>query len=307
MRLVFMGTPDFAVPTLERLAKSDHDIVSVVTRPDAPRGRGRQLASPEVKVAAHSLDIPILQPTSLKDPDFQSALRDLKPDLFVVVAFLILPKSLLDIPVHGSINLHPSLLPKYRGAAPINWAVINGETETGITTFLLKPKVDAGDILIQKPVSIGENETAGELYERLKIDGAEVVAETVEGFAAGTLNPTPQDDAGASPAPKLTKDTGRIDWSKRADDIRNLVRGTNPFPGAFTEWKNGILKVHSVSLTEGHGAPGEVLVAAPKEGLVVAAGEGALKLDLIQAQGKKAMDGSAFLLGNQVDVGSQFG
>jgi methionyl-tRNA formyltransferase len=306
LRIVFMGTPDFAVPTLERLAASDHEIVSVVTREDAQRGRGRKLSPPEVKVAAEMLGLPVLQPSSLRDGSFQSTLAELEPDLFVVVAFLILPRSLLRIPIHGSINLHPSLLPKYRGAAPIQWAIINGETETGLSTFRLKPKVDAGDILLQRTVAIGLDETAGDLYERLKIDGAEIVADTVDGFAEGSLNPRPQDDAGASPAPKLTKETGRIDWGQSAEVIRNLVRGTNPFPGAFTSWKNGILKLHRVRLTSESGTPGRVL-SADREGLVIAARSGALVLESIQAQGKKPMDGNAFLLGNDVAVGEQFG
>jgi len=307
MRVVFMGTPDFAVPTLERLIESEHDVVSVVTRPDAQRGRGRKLSPPEVKVAAEDHGLPVIQPDSLRDEVFQSQLAMLEPDLFVVVAFLILPRTLLRIPKHGSINLHPSMLPKYRGAAPISWAVINGDRETGISTFLLKPKVDAGDLLIQKLVNIGENETAGELYERLKIEGAEVVIETVDGFASGSLTPVAQDDAGATPAPKLTKETGRIDWSRSAVEIRNLVRGTNPFPGAFTEYKNGILKVHAVGLTDGSGPAGSVLTADSKQGLVIATGDGAVSLESIQPQGKKAMDGSSFLLGNNVDVGEVFG
>ena len=301
-----MGTPDFAVPTLERLAASDHEIVSVVTREDAQRGRGRKLSPPEVKVAAEALGLPVLQPSSLRDKSFQSTLAELKPDLFVVVAFLILPRSLLKIPMHGSINLHPSLLPKYRGAAPIQWAIIKGETETGLSTFRLKPKVDAGDILLQRTVAIGKDETAGELYERLKVDGAEIVADTVDGFAEGSLGPWPQDDVDASPAPKLTKESGRIDWMQSAEAIRNLVRGTNPFPGAFTSWKNGILKLHRVGLNSKTGAPGRVL-SADQEGLVVAAGSGALVLESIQPQGKKTMDGDAFLLGNDVAVGEQLG
>lgn len=302
-----MGTPDFAVPTLERLAASDHEVVSVVTRPDAPRGRGRKLFPPEVKTAAEGIGIPVLQPESLRDESFQDLLRDLEPDLFVVVAFLILPKSLLDVPRHGSINLHPSLLPKYRGAAPIQWAVINGERETGITTFLLKPKVDAGDILVQKRVAIGDDETAGELYERMKVDGADVVLETVDGFAADRLTPTPQDDSEATPAPKLTKETGRIDWTADAEAIRNLVRGTNPFPGAFTNWRDGVLKVHRAAVVDGSGDPGNVLVADHKTGLVVAAGTGALRLETVQPQGRKAMADAAFLLGNDVAVGEVFG
>ena len=307
MRIVYMGTPDFAVPALERLHASDHEIVSVVTRPDSKRGRGRGLSASEIKVAAESLGLPVLQPESLKDPTLHEELRDLEPDLFVVVAFLILPRSVLKIPKHGSLNLHPSLLPRYRGAAPIQWAVINGESETGISTFLLNPRVDAGDILIQRPVSISSEETAGALYERLRVKGADVVLETVDGFVAGTLNPTQQDDARATPAPKLTKETGRIDWTKKAETIRNLVRGTNPFPGAFTEWKNGILKVHRVSRVEGAGRPGSVLSSDTKTGLVIATGEGALRLNHVQAQGKKSLDDDIFLLGTPVDVGEQFG
>ncbi|MCH2663117.1 methionyl-tRNA formyltransferase [bacterium] len=307
MRIVYMGTPDFAVPALERLHASDHEIVSVVTRPDSKRGRGRGLSASEIKVAAESLGLPVLQPESLKDPTLHEELRDLEPDLFVVVAFLILPRSVLKIPKHGSLNLHPSLLPRYRGAAPIQWAVINGESETGISTFLLNPRVDAGDILIQRPVSISSEETAGALYERLRVKGADVVLETVDGFVAGTLNPTQQDDARATPAPKLTKETGRIDWTKKAETIRNLVRGTNPFPGAFTEWKNGILKVHRVSRVEGSDRPGSVLSSDTKTGLVIATGEGALRLNHVQAQGKKSLDDDIFLLGTPVDVGEQFG
>ena len=307
MRLVFMGTPDFAVPTLERLARSDHEIVGVVTRPDKPRGRGRRMASPEVKVAAEGLSLPVLQPDSLRDEAFHDDLRSLDADLFVVVAFLILPRSLLKIPPRGSINLHPSILPKYRGAAPIQWAVINGESSTGLTTFQLKPKVDAGDVLMQRTVPIGPDETAGELTERLKIGGAELGCETVDGFASGSLTPRPQDDAVTTPAPKLTKETGRIDWSRSAAEIRNLVRGTNPFPSAFTEWKSGILKIHRVSLTDGAGSAGRVLKADSREGFVIAAGEGALKLDSLQPQGKKIMDGASFLLGHSVDVGEAFG
>ena len=307
MRIVYMGTPDFAVPALERLHASDHEIVSVVTRPDSKRGRGRGLSASEIKVAAESLGLPVLQPESLKEPTLHEELRDLEPDLFVVVAFLILPRSVLKIPKRGSLNLHPSLLPRYRGAAPIQWAVINGESETGISTFLLNPRVDAGDILIQRPVSISSEETAGALYKRLKVKGADVVLETVDGFVAAPLNPTQQDDARATPAPKLTKETGRIDWTKKAETIRNLVRGTNPFPGAFTEWKNGILKVHRVSRVEGAGRPGAVLSSDTKTGLVIATGEGALRLNHVQAQGKKSLDDDIFLLGTPVDVGEQFG
>ena len=182
-------------------------------------------------VASLGLDVPVLQPESLRDEIFHAQLQALEPDLFAVVAFLILPRSVLAIPKLGSVNIHPSLLPKYRGAAPIQWAIINGETETGVTIFFLSPRVDAGDILVQQKVEIGSNETAGELYERLKMKGAELLIRAIDGIAEGSVIPVPQTDEGVSRAPKLKREDGEIDWSKSAGDICNLIRGTNPFPG----------------------------------------------------------------------------
>ena len=302
-----MGTPDFAVPTLEAIAKSSHEVATVVTRSDAPRGRGRRLAAPEVKIAAESLGIPVLQPTKLRAPEFVESLREVGADLFVVVAFTILPKVLLALPRLGSINLHPSLLPKYRGAAPINWAIINGERGTGITTFLLSGRVDAGDVLIQERVDIGDEETAGELYERLKVQGAGTILKTLDGLAEGRLEGKPQSDEGATPAPRLAKETGRIDWTQSAEQIQNLVRGTNPFPGAFTMWEGQPLKIHRVSLTSGSVAPGSVSIADDRDGIVVGTGEGSVRLEELQPQGKKRMDGPSFVRGYRVDAGITFG
>ena len=303
-----MGTPDFAVPSLVGVAQSDHDLVGVVTRPDRPRGRGQQMQPTDVKAAVASLglDVPVLQPDSLRDENFHAKLQDLEPDLFAVVAFLILPRSVLAIPKLGSVNVHPSLLPKYRGAAPIQWAIMNGETETGVTIFQLSPRVDAGDILIQQKVAIGGDETAGELYERLKVQGAELLIRAVDGMADGSIMPVPQTDVGVSRAPKLEKEDGEIDWSKSARNIRNLIRGTNPFPGAFTLWRNKLLKVHRATVDTGMGEVGTVIGADGKRGLIVGTGEGVLALDEVQPAGKKRMSGADFVRGYRIEVGEKF-
>ena len=232
-----MGTPRFAVPSLKALAQSRHQIIAVVTNPDRPQGRGRQLASPPVKEQALKLGLEVLQPAAVNDPELAAALAARAPDLFVVVAFSILPRHLLAIPRLGSINLHPSLLPAYRGAAPIIWAVANGEEETGITTFQLSPRIDAGHILLQRRFAIGCDETAGELEARLCVEGAKMVVETVDGLEDGRLTGRPQDTDGVSRAPKLTKEDGQIDWHQPAERVRNLVRSMNPAPGAYTHWQ----------------------------------------------------------------------
>lgn len=309
MRVVFMGTPDFAVPSLQRVAQSAHELVGVVTRPDKPRGRGQKLQPTEVKAAvdALGLGVPILQPESLKEPDFHAQLKDLKPDLFAVVAFLILPRSVLAIPPQGSVNVHPSLLPKYRGAAPIQWAIINGETETGVSIFQLSPRVDAGDLLLQEKVTIGADETAGALYERLKVMGAELLVTALDGVADNTLMPMPQSNEGVTRAPKLEKDDGHIDWALQADVIRNRIRGVTPFPGAFTLWRGQVLKIHQTSLSADQGEPGRVLMADPKLGVCVATGQGALRLDVVQPQGKKQMSGAEWVRGYQICGGDVLG
>ena len=302
-----MGTPHFAVPTLKALAQSRHSLLAVVTNPDRRKGRGRQMASPPVKEQALELGLEILQPASTKDPELAEALTGLAPDLFVVVAFSILPRRLLEIPRFGSVNLHPSLLPAYRGAAPIIWAVVNGEKETGISTFQLNPRVDAGDILLQRRVAIDEHETAGELEARLCVEGAAMVVETLDGLEDGQITGRAQDAAGVSRAPKLAKEDGQIDWQQPAEQIRNLVRGMNPVPGAFTHWQGKPFKVHRTQFAEGAGAPGTVLSADGREGLVVACGTGALLLTDVQPAGKAAMEGTAFVRGYSIEVGTLLG
>jgi len=309
VRLIFMGTPDFAVPTLRRLAASDHQLLAVVTNPDRPRGRGRRPAPPPVKAVAQELGLEILQSASLEDPELEARLASYGPDLFVVVAFSILPRRLLAVPRLGAVNLHPSLLPAYRGGAPIIWAVISGEQETGITTFLLNPRVDAGDILLQRRVAIHPEETAGELDARLREMGADLMVETVDGLEQGTLQPRPQDRARATRAPKLAREDGRIDWDQPAEVIRNLIRGTNPVPGAFTEWSQGVLKVHRTRARNTHldGPPGTALAADPHQGLLVATRDGALLLTEVQPAGKKTMEGTAFVRGYRIEPGTRFG
>ena len=302
-----MGTPHFAIPTLQALAESDHQLAAIVTNPDRPQGRGRKLAPPPVKKCAQALGIDVLQPTSPKDPSLAKALSALTPDLFVVVAFSILPRKLLAIPRLGSVNLHPSLLPAYRGAAPIIWAVVNGEQETGISTFQLSPRVDAGDILLQRRVGIDPDETAGELEARLCQTGAEMVVETVDGLEGGTLSAQPQDPKGATRAPKLDKEDGRINWQRPAAAIRNQIRGMNPVPGAFTTWQGQSLKIHRAERADGVGAPGTVLHAEDRRGPVVACGESALLLTEVQPAGKTAMEGKAFVRGYPIAAGALLG
>ena len=302
-----MGTPQFAIPTLQALAESRHQLAAVVTNPDRPQGRGRQLAPPPVKECAQTLGIDVLQPASIRDPGLAAALSALAPDLFVVVAFSILPGKLLAIPRLGSVNLHPSLLPAYRGAAPIIWAVVNGEQETGISTFQLNPRVDAGDILLQRRVGIGPDETAGELEARLCQTGAEMVVETVDGLEDGTLSARPQDPEGTTRAPKLDKENGRIEWQRTAAAIRNQIRGMNPVPGAFTTWQGQPLKIHRAERAAGVGAPGTVLSADDRQGPVVACGEGALLLTEVQPAGKAAMEGTAFARGYPIAAGALLG
>ena len=302
-----MGTPHFAIPSLQALAESRHQVAAVVTNPDRPKGRGRQLAPPPVKESAQGLGIDVLQPDSTRDLYFAEALATLAPDLFVVVAFSILPGKLLSIPRLGSVNLHPSLLPAYRGAAPVIWAVVNGEQETGISTFQLNARVDAGDILLQRRVGIGQDETAGELEARLCRTGAEMVVETVDGLEDGTLSSRPQDPKGATRAPKLDKEDGRIDWRRPNAAVRNQIRGMNPIPGAFTTLQGQPLKIHRTERADGVGTPGTVLRVEEREGPIVACGEGALLLTEVQPAGKAAMEGTAFARGYPIADGALLG
>jgi methionyl-tRNA formyltransferase len=251
MKIVFMGTPEFSIPSLEVLLKNGYEICAVVTAPDEPKGRGYKLSPPPVKVFALQNNLKVLQPQNLKDPNFINELKKLSPDLIVVVAFRILPKEVFSIPPLGTINVHASLLPKYRGAAPINWAIINGEKETGVTTFFIDEKVDAGNIILQKKIEIGQDETAGELHDKLAKLGAEALLETVKIIQTGNVQTIKQDETLATPAPKIKKEMCQINWYEmKAEQVHNFVRGLSPNPGAFTFLNGKILKIYRTKLVE---------------------------------------------------------
>ncbi|MFA5832432.1 MAG: methionyl-tRNA formyltransferase [Bacteroidota bacterium] len=312
MKIVFMGTPDFAVPSLEILLKNNYTISAVVTAPDKPRGRGQQVSFTPVKECAQKYSLPIFQPQSLKDPQFIAQLAELKPDLFVIVAFRILPKEVYSIPDKGAFNLHASLLPKYRGAAPINWAIINGEKESGVTTFFLQDKVDTGNIILQEKVTITDEMNAGELHDALSDIGSRAVLETVQRIEQGIANPQKQNDLLASPAPKIFKETCRIDWSRSAEKIHNFIRGLSPYPAAWTSHNGKVVKIFKSRRTENeiqnsgfkiHGA-GEILVSEKQ--LFVAAENSVLEILELQQEGKKRMSAEEFLRGYRFAENSRF-
>jgi len=304
LRIIFMGTPDFAVPTLQMLIDRGEEVVAVVTQPDRPKGRGQQLQAPPVKELALAHGIAVLQPLKVRAPEVIEEIRALAPDLIVVVAFgQILPKSLLEIPSHGCINIHASLLPRYRGAAPLNWCIINGETETGITTMLMDVGLDTGDMLLKMATPIDPEENASSLHDRLSLLGAEAMAATLDLLAKGELVPQKQDDSLSCYAPMLKKELGEIDWEKEPETIRNLIRGVTPWPGAYT-WLDGkMLKVFRASLANGSGAAGEVLQAG-KVGLEIACGSGSLVIEELQLEGKKRMNAADFLAGYKIAPGT---
>lgn len=304
MRIVFMGTPAFAVPSLERLVAHGYRPVAVVTGPDRPRGRGQKHTPTPVKEAARRLGIEtILQPESVKDPAFAAAVAALKPDLIVVVAYRILPPAVYQTARLGAFNLHGSLLPRYRGAAPIHRAVMAGETETGVTTFFLQEKVDTGNIILQKRLSIGPDETAGEVHDRMMELGADAVLETVRLIEAGRANATPQDDRLATPAPKIFKEEARIPWDRTAAEVHNHIRGLSPHPGAWTLHGDTLLKLYRSRRTEGAAAPGTVLEAGDR--LVVACGEGAVEVVELQREGHRRLPAPDFLRGYPLREGDR--
>ncbi|MEM9985830.1 MAG: methionyl-tRNA formyltransferase [Bacteroidota bacterium] len=304
MRIIFMGTPNFAVPSLNILAQSSHEVVAVVTAPDRPAGRGRRLKASAVKEAAQKLAIPVLQPEKLRGPDFNARLQSLKPDLMVVVAFRMLPQMVWSLPRLGTFNLHASLLPDYRGAAPINWALINGEERTGATTFLIDAKIDTGNILLQRELKVPNTWNAGDLHDALMVMGAELVLETTEGLDQGTLKPKPQDDTlFRHPAPKIFKEDCEIDWHKPAKELYDLIRGLSPYPGARTTFNGEALKVYgSEPLDHDQTAPpGTLMVDRTAKTLAVACGTGWLQLTTLQMAGKKRMSVTDLLTGYKGD------
>ena len=304
MRIVFMGTPDFAVPSLQALIDAGHDVCAVYTQPDKPQGRKQILTAPPVKTLALEHDIPVFQPNTLKNEDEQARLRELAPEVIIVVAYgKLLPKAVLDIPPHGCINVHGSLLPRWRGAAPIQWAVIAGDEMAGVTTMQMAEGLDTGDMLLTYETKVGEKETAGELFDRLAQSGAELLTQTL--VKLDEITPRPQDDAQSCYAHMLDKQIAVIDWSKSAHEIDCLIRGLNPWPIALTTLSGERLKVFAAEKAAGNGEAGTVLEAEPKKGLTVACGEGALKLTEIQLVGGKRMKVNDFLRGHAIEVGTK--
>ena len=303
MRIVFMGTPDFAVPCLQRLLEDGHEVPAVFTQPDKPVGRHAVLTPPPVKQLALSRGIPVYQPTKMRDGTVAALLRELAPDCLVVVAYgRILPQEILDVPPRGCVNIHGSLLPRYRGAAPIQWSVIRGETVTGVTSMFMDAGMDTGDIIDTLTTPIGENETAGELFERLAPLGARLLSTTLAAIADGTVTRRPQNDAEATMAPMLEKAMGRLDLTRPARELHNQVRGMNPWPGAFCTAGGKTLKIHETRVTAGSGAPGTLLCADP---VTVACGEGALQLVTVQPEGKPRMAAEAWLRGARLPQGAR--
>ncbi|MBR2699281.1 MAG: methionyl-tRNA formyltransferase [Clostridia bacterium] len=309
-RVVFMGTPEFAVPSLKALCDAGYDVVGVFTQPDRPAGRGRKLTACPVKLEALKRGLPVFQFEKVKAPEGVAQLRALQPDVTVTAAFgQILTQEILDIPTRGTVNVHASLLPKHRGSAPINWCILNGDREAGVTLMLTDVGIDNGDMLTKVATPVGELETAGELTGRLSALGAELLRETLPKYLAGEIVPEKQDEALSSYEPMLKKEMGEIDWTRDARSIANQVRGLNPWPCACTGMAGGWLKIYLARAveTDSDAAPGTVLTASPKAGLVVKCGAGALEVLEMQAPGAKRMAAKAYLAGRRIDEGSAFG
>jgi methionyl-tRNA formyltransferase len=310
MRIVFMGTPEFAVPSLAALLASGHSVVGVVTQPDRPKGRGHELAASPIKQLALQRKIPLLQPLKMKDPAFLGSLSAWKPDLIVVTAFgRILPKVILDLPPHGCINVHASLLPKYRGAGPIQWALIKGERETGITTMLMDEGMDTGAILLQERTAITPDDTAGTLSSKLADIGGRLLVDTLARIQDGTVTPRPQDQSQATMAPLLKKEDGLLDWTLPARDLANRVRGLSPWPGAYTYlgedrwvvWKASVLDRSAATVLPG------TIVDTTKEGLAVATGDGILRIMEFQPANSRRMSVAQYLAGHRLAPGLRLG
>ncbi|MCI8727510.1 MAG: methionyl-tRNA formyltransferase [Hungatella sp.] len=308
MRIVFMGTPDFSVPVLEALAGSKHQVIAVVTQPDKPKGRGKAVVMTPVKEKAVALGIPVYQPAKVREPEFVQVLKDLNPDTIVVVAFgQILKKNILDLPPFGCVNVHASLLPGYRGSAPIQWAVINGEKESGVTTMMMDEGIDTGDMLEKASIPLESDETGGSLHDKLSRLGAELILSTLTKLEDGTLKRTPQTDENTCYARMLKKSMGDIDWTMDAVSIERLIRGLNPWPSAYTRWNQKTLKIWKAQVLEEEyeGVCGEV-VCTDKSRILVKTGKGTLSLKELQPEGKKRMEVEAFLRGYPVELHTVF-
>ena len=305
MKVIFMGTPAFAVPSLLALSQH-HQVLAVVTQPDKPKGRGKKMLCSEVKEEALKLGLPVLQPQNAKDPAFLEELKQYDAELFVVAAYgQILTEDVLFLPKYGSINVHGSLLPKYRGAGPIQWSIINGEAQTGVTIMQMERGLDSGDMLLKEALPITETDTYGTLTEKMANLGASLLLKTMDAIQNGTVKPEKQVDAESTYAPMIAKSMGHLDWSKPAKELHQLIRGLNPQPAAYTMLEEAPLKVLAaeVCAEESGQAPGTV-VGSDKKGLLVQTGTSILRLTQVQAQGKKAMDAAAFLRGHAVPEGT---
>ena len=322
MRIVFMGTPDFSVPALKALVEAGHQVIAVVTQPDKPKGRGKEVQMTPVKIQAMEYGIPVYQPAKVREASFVEVLKGLEADAYVVIAFgQILPKAVLELPKYGCINIHASLLPKYRGAAPIQWCVIDGERETGITTMMMDVGLDTGDMLEKAVIPIEEKETGGSLHDKLSMAGGDLILSTLKKLEEGTLVRTPQTDEGTCYAKMLTKSLGDIDWNQGAVSIERLIRGLNPWPSAYTLWNGKTIKIWSADVTTSReaaaflsesGVPSETgitpgtVVCSDKHSLVVCTGDGLLSVRELQMEGKKRMDTPAFLRGYPIPEGDVF-
>jgi methionyl-tRNA formyltransferase len=309
VRVVFLGSGAFAVPSLEALLDAGHNVAALVTQPDREKGRGRVITSPPTRPVAERRRVPVLQPPRIKDPQAIEALRALRPDVQVVVAYgQILPPSVIDIPPLGTVNVHSSLLPRYRGAAPIHWAIVNGESETGVTTMLIDEGLDTGPILLERSTPIGPEETTPELEARLAQLGAELLIETLDGLARGTVVPRPQDHARATVARLLKKEDARIDWTRPAREIMQRVRGLQPWPGTATTWAGGEVKVLRAREDAGPAAdaPAGTVLAVDRDGIVVSSGEGTrLRLLEVQPESRRPMPAAAFAAGARLQAGAR--
>lgn len=314
MRIVFMGTPDFAVCSLQTILKTDHEVVGVITAPDKPAGRGHQLQQSPVKVFAQRQQLRILQPTRLQSPEFLEELKALRADLQVVVAFRMLPEVVWNMPPKGTINLHASLLPQYRGAAPINRAIMNGERESGVTTFFIQQQIDTGNVLLQKKVSVGENETAGELHDKLMVTGAALLADTVEAIATGNIRPVAQKEMTGGPlkeAPKIFRNDCRIHWDQPADHVFNHIRGLIPYPGSWCKLKDEtdttfVVKIHDARRSDYTTLAPAGTLRMENQKMYVACAPGWVELTSIQMPGKKRMLIHNFLNGSRINANWHF-
>jgi methionyl-tRNA formyltransferase len=308
MKIVFMGTPDFAVPCLQALIDNNHEIVGVVTQPDRAKGRGNKLAPPPVKVLAEQYQIPVFQPEKVKTQEFVEKLKELAPEIIIVVAFgQILSQAILDIPPKGCINVHGSLLPKYRGAGPIQWSIINGDKTTGVTTMYMDKGLDTGDMIQKREFEILEKETAQELHDKMSIIGAEVLIETLQLIETGKATRTPQDHEQNTYAPMLDKNTGKIDWSKSAVEVYNLIRGTYPWPGAYSSYMGKKFKIFGSEIYDANKVNTEfgIVQEVGNDYILISCGKGYIKIMELQFENEKRMGVEAYLRGHNIDINTR--